>query len=53
MIPFSIGIRYHPKRSSLMASNFEQLVLLRRNSSMFKVTMKEDLNRGPETDLQG
>ena len=43
---------YRPKRSSLMASNFEQLVLLKENSSMFKAAVKEELNEGPDTDLQ-
>ena len=36
----------------LKASNFEQLVLLKGNSSMFKAALKEDLNKGPDTDLQ-
>ena len=52
MIPFGIGIRYRSKTSSLTASNFEQLVLLKRNSSMFKAVLREDLNKGPDTGLQ-
>ena len=51
-IPFGIRIPYCPKRSSLIASNFEQLVLPKGNSCMFKVALKEDLNKGPDTDLQ-
>ncbi|KAG0712929.1 Zinc finger BED domain-containing protein 1 [Chionoecetes opilio] len=38
-----------PKRSSLTASNFEQLVLLKGNSRMFKAALKEDLKKGPDT----
>ena len=38
-----------PKRSSLTASNFEQLVLLKGNSIMFKAALKEDLKKGPDT----
>ena len=52
MIPFAIGIRYRPKKSSLTASNFEQLVLLSLNSSLFKAALKDDLNKGPDTDPQ-
>ena len=39
-----------PKRSSLTASNFEQLVLLKGNSRMFKAALKEDLKKGPDAD---
>ena len=50
------AIRYRnsvsPQEVCLTASNFEQVVLLKRNSSMSKVTLKEDLNKGPDTDLQ-
>ena len=38
-----------PMRSSLTASNFEQLVLLKGNSIMFKAALKEDLKKGPDT----
>ena len=38
-----------PKRSSLTASNFEQLVLLKGNSIMSKAALKEDLKKGPDT----
>ena len=37
-----------PKRSSLTASNFEQLVLFKGNCRMFKAALKEDLKKGPD-----
>ena len=39
-----------PKRSSLTTRNFEQLVLLKGNSRMFKAALIEDLRKGPDTD---
>jgi len=39
-----------PKRSSLTASNFEQLVLLKGNSMVLKAALKEDLKKDPDTD---
>lgn len=41
-----------PKRSSLTANNFEQLVMLKGNSQNFKTFLKNDLKKNDDTDLK-
>lgn len=41
-----------PKRSSLTANNFEQLVMLKGNSKRFKSFLKKDLKESADTDLE-